>query len=236
MTKSRGILGPRHKWTEAELDLLKREYPSARAQVLADACGVSLHVLYSKAQSLGLKKSVEFLASAASGRLTSETCVKGNAYRFPPGHKLSPNRGLRRPGYAPGRMSDTQFKKGRRDRKWVPIGTVRVASIGYAARKVRDTPRAGRYNRDFVHRLVWVEAHGPVPPGHVVCFRPGRFTTDAEKITVDALELVTKVEHLRRHSIHTNYPKEVRQLIQLKGAVRRVVNRRLREERNGRSS
>jgi hypothetical protein len=32
-----------------------------------------------------------------------------------------------------------------------------------------------------VHRLVWEQAHGPVPPGHIVVFRPGRHTTDLDE-------------------------------------------------------
>jgi len=232
VTKSRGILAPRRKWSDAEIELLEREYPTRPSRELATLLGVDLSSLQKKTSLLGLKKTAEFLASPASGRLTPESCEIGKPHRFPPGH-VSPNKFPRGPGYAPGRMAETQFKKGQRDRKWTPIGTIRISSNGYALRKVRDVPRAGRFNWEFVHRLVWAEANGPIPPGHVVSFRPGRFTTDAEKIAVDALELITHAEHLRRHSMHTNYPPEVVQLIQLKGVVRRVINRRIREERNG---
>jgi hypothetical protein len=77
-----------------------------------------------------------------------------------------------------------------------------------------------------VHLLVWEAANGPVPPGHAITFLPGRRTTDASLITLDALQLVSRAELMRRNSHHTNYPKEVSQLIQLKGALNRKINRR----------
>jgi hypothetical protein len=135
-----------------------------------------------------------------------------------------------------GRMGLTQFKKGQ-----VPhnaryaIGDRRVNGEGYLDRKVSND-RKGGLNWTAEHRLVWVEAKGPIPPGHVVAFKPGRKTTELEKITVDALEIITNQEHLRRHSLHTKYPPAVTQLIQLKGAIRRQLNRRLREKRNDRSA
>jgi len=47
----------------------------------------------------------------------------------------------------------------------------------------------------------------------------------SEHITVERLELVTLAENLRRNSIH-RFPEDLVQLIQLKGALVRKINRR----------
>ena len=81
-----------------------------------------------------------------------------------------------------------------------------------------------------MHALVWMEAHGPILPGHVVVFRPGRHTTDIERITLDAVELVTRAELMKRNSVHSVYGPEVARLVQLRSAVTRQINRKLKEQ------
>jgi hypothetical protein len=72
---------------------------------------------------------------------------------------------------------------------------------------------------------VWEAAHGPVPPGHAVVFRPGRRSSELARITVDGLELITRAELMRRNT-HHNLPPEVSQLIQLRGALNRKIRNR----------
>lgn len=62
----------------------------------------------------------------------------------------------------------TQFKKGHRPANWVPIGAERINCDGYVDVKVTD----GKSQRNWKgkHILVWEEANGPVPKGHVVIF------------------------------------------------------------------
>lgn len=148
--------------------------------------------------------------------------------RFQPGQTPA-NKGLRRPGWAPGRMRENQFKKGERQgvavKLYQPIGTERISKDGYLERKVNDDmPLQARWRA--VHRLVWEAANGPIPPGHAVAFKDGKRTAVAAEITADRLELVSRVELMRRNSYHTRYPKEVAQLIQLKGALNRKINHR----------
>jgi hypothetical protein len=79
-----------------------------------------------------------------------------------------------------------------------------------------------------VHRIVWEAAHGPIPAGHVVCFLPGRRTAHATPIRFDALELVSRAELARRNHPVTRDP-ELANLVQLKGAITRQMNRIARE-------
>jgi hypothetical protein len=228
MKKSRLCAPKRRPWTEHDLDVLRRCYPTMKSEAIATCLGRKIGMVYQKSAKLGLKKSAEFLASDGSGRLT-KLSASGAAFRYPKGH-VPANAGLRRPGWAPGRMSQTQFKKGRpasESRNYKPIGALRVSADGMLERKVSDDPKIVPARRWIgVHRMVWAEAHGAIPDGHAVVFKPGRATADLESITLDAIELVTRAELMRRNSYHTNYPPEIRQVIQLRGAVNRQINKR----------
>jgi len=231
MTRSRGINAPRHAWTLKEVAELQRRYPDTPANVLAQKFGCHVQTLYRKAMSLGLKKSETFLNSHLSGRLQSGSQIGING-RFKKG-AVPANKGLRRPGFAPGRMAQTQFKKGQRGNKFLPIGSLRINADGYLDRKIAAT---GYPPADWkaVHRLVWEHAHGPIPRSHAVTFKPGRRTTVEAEITIDALELVTRQELMRRNSYHTRYPKEVGLAIQARGQLIRKINQleKTREEQN----
>jgi len=190
--------------------------------------------IYQKARSIGLRKTPAFHANAkVSGRFNKLT-VSGVPYRFAKG-AVPANKGLRRPGWAPGRMAQTQFKKGSLNghalAHYAPLGSYRINADGYLDRKVRDD---GLPQKRWVgvHRLVWIEAHGRIRRGRVVVFKPGRRTTDPDLITVDALELVTRAQLMKRNSYHTNYPKELGKIIQLRGALTRQINRRERNAQN----
>lgn len=100
-----------------------------------------------------------------------------------------------------------------------PIGTEKVDSDGYLRRKLTDT---GYPPKDWVavHRINWEAAHGPIPKGHMVIFRDG----DKTNVAVENLELISFREQMRRNTLH-NYPKEIAQAIQLRGALIRRINR-----------
>lgn len=130
---------------------------------------------------------------------------------------------------APGDMAKTQFKKGREAheaRNYRPIGSLRLSKDGCLERKVTDDPSLVPARRWVgVHRLVWMQAHGPIPEGHAVVFKPGRRTAVLEQITPDAVECISQRELMARNTVH-NLPKELVELVQLRGALNRQINKR----------
>lgn len=222
MTKSRGILKSRDRWTSDQLTLLRAKYPDTKTADLVDIIGRDINSIYAKAAKLNLKKSAEYLNSPAAARTNGK---QGMGTRFQKGSAPA-NKGLRRPGYSVGRMAETQFKKGNRPHTWRPIGTERHSKEGYLQIKLRDT---GVTRRDYVaiHHLVWELHHGPIPPKHHVAFKD----RDKTNITIENLELVSFRDMMKRNTLH-NYPKEIAQLIQLNGAVQRKINRRLKDEQS----
>lgn len=209
-------------WSAAEEAVVRAEFPNTRTADLAGRLGRTTTAVQNFAYMLGLRKSQVFLYGQESGRLHAGE-PRGVEFRFQPG-QTPPNKGLRRKGYAPGRMRETQFKPGHRAgvavRLYKPIGAERVSVDGYRERKVNDDmPLQARWRG--VHLLVWEAAHGPVPKGHAVRFING----DKTDMRLDNLELLSRAALMARNTVH-NYPPPVVQAIQLLGALNRKIRRR----------
>ncbi len=219
----------RRPWTVVEVEMLRRNFPDSRTDDLAQALGRNYGPVAQKAASLGLVKSDAYLQSPAAHRLDG---VKGIGTRIQPG-AVPWNKGLRGVVGVQEACRATQFKKGRpaeEARNYLPVGTIRINADGCLERKLTDDPSLAPARRwEPVHRLVWIEAHGPVPAGHVVVFLPGRRTTELERITLDAVELVTRRELMNRNTVHAKYPPELARLVQLRGALQRQINRKTKE-------
>lgn len=222
----------RRRWTPEQDAILRARYANERSADLAQEFGIEVETIYARSKRLGLKKSPEFLSSERSGRVQpgqiSEAMRKT---QFQKG-AVPANKGLRRPGYAPGRMAETMFKKGdmsgAAQHNYVPIGTLRVKD-GVLCRKMTDDQSLYPAKRwTPVARLVWEAAHGPIPEGMLVRFKGGKKSLVLEEITLDKLECVTKAENMRQNSFWRNYPREVGDLIQLKGRLTRMINKRTR--------
>lgn len=222
------IVPMRRPWTHGEVELLSRNYADSRTDDIATVLGRPLDQVYAKAKRLGLAKSNAYLASPAACRLRREGDV-GKAYRFPKDH-VPANKGLHQPGWAAGRMRETQFKPGTRagvaGSNWKPVGAYRIDSEGILLVKVSDVLAATwPVNWRYVHKQVWEAANGPIPEGHVVRFRDGMRTADPKLLTVDRLELLTLAENLARNRL----PPELQKLSQLRGVLTRTINRKAKE-------
>lgn len=223
MTKSRQILPPRTYWTDDQLALLRELYPDTRTTDLIDIIGRDEKSIYQKAHALGIRKSAAFLASPASGRTNGR---QGIGTRFTKG-QTSWNKGKSCP--TRGRSAETQFKKGVRQgvavKLYQPIGAERISKDGYLERKINDDlPLQKRWRA--VHLVMWEAANGPLPKGHAICFKDG----NKANLTLDNFELISRADLMRRNTLH-NYPKEIAQLIQLRGAINRKINNR--SKKNG---
>ena len=211
--------------TDVERALLTKHYADSKTEDLATVLGRSVENIYGFARRLGLKKSEAFQASEAGGRLRPGNTL-GKAYQFKAGKKPW-NSGKKIA--LPDSCKATQFKPGSRPHTWMPVGSHRVNGDGYLEVKLNDDPGPYFVRWTPVHRKLWIEAHGEPPAGFVVAFKPGRKTTVLEELTLDCLELLSKADMARRNVPSARYPKEVAQLIQLKGAIKRVINRRERD-------
>lgn len=213
MTKRRVHLHPRRYWTRQENALLRRRYPHEPTADLVSALpGRTLTTIYQRAWMLRLSKTAKYLASPAAHRTDGR---KGMGTRFQKGQQ-SWNKG--KSGYMG--ANRTSFPRGHMPHNWKPVGTTRTNSEGYRDIKITDL-RRGALDWRGLHRLNWIAAHGPIPKGMFLRFRDG----DRLNTVVENLELVDRATHLFRN-YHGRYPLEVRQAIQLRGALTRQINKR----------
>lgn len=214
-------LGQRHFWTPEEDARLMAEYPhSTDTAGLAMSFGRSEHSVYNRVHKLGLHKTQAAL-DAIQARTNRVLEQAGIHARFKKGNAPW-NQGLAWENH-PEACRATQFKPGQRPHSWRPIGTERISRDGYRERKITDDGHP-KDHYEAVHRLVWIEAHGPIPAGHVVVFKNG----DKTDIRLENLELISRAELAERNH-YKRYPPELRRLIDQKAWLTRTIRNRTKD-------
>lgn len=112
------------------------------------------------------------------------------------------------------KVKGTMFKKGHVTHNKQPVGTERLTKDGWLEVKVSDP---GTWKAK--HRIVWEDAHGEIPKGYKVVFKNG----DKKDIRLENLELISHAELMKRNSMHTRYPEELRKVMLLKGVLKRKI-------------
>lgn len=95
-------------------------------------------------------------------------------------------------------------------------------SSGYVMRKTKNT---GNPDKDWqkVHRLVWEEHNGPIPPEYRIVFRDG----NPSNPELSNLMLLPSVEAARRGiAIYWAYPKEIRSTLRTLGKLKKAIRQR----------
>ena len=185
MTRSRNILPPRQFWTKDEIEAIRARYPDEPTSKLAAEFDRHEKSIYNLAKRLGLKKSEAFLQSANSGRIQrGRSDPRMMATQFKPGQQVW-NKGMK--GLQIGGV-ETQFKPGQLPHNTSEIGAYRITKDGMLQRKISNAKGSNSKRWRGVHELVWIEANGPVPAGHICVFKPGMKTHEIEEITLDKVE------------------------------------------------
>lgn len=221
----------RRRLTEDQVQRVREAFPNMRTADLAAELGRGYSTVADLAHRLGLKKSPAFLQSLSA--------------RFKPGHQPAEHTQFK-PGLVPwnkgtkgqcGHHQNSQAHhfgrgvlSGRAAQLAMPLGAYRVNSDGVLEQKIGTTPGAPHLRWKPAHRLVWERAHGPVPAGFFVVFKPGCRTTDLAAVTTDKLEVVNRAENMRRNSIHTRVPEELKPVVRLRAVLSRVINHRARQQ------
>jgi hypothetical protein len=209
----------RRPWSKADDRELRRLYAHRSTAEVAKIIGRTVASTCGRAFGLGLHKSQAYLDSPAAYRLRRDSSC-GIPYRFPKGN-VPANKGLRRPGYAPGRMKETQFKKGNFSKRWdveaFTIGALRINADDIIDIKIKYGPRSWQ---SLAH-YVWECAHGPLPKWTIL--RP--INGDTHDTRLENLRIASRAELMRENTYH-RYPKEIVGAIQLIGVLQRQINKR----------
>jgi hypothetical protein len=214
MKKTKIVHTVRTRWTAAEVRKVRKLYPHVKTQGIALQLGRTLGQVYQKAAALGLKKTVEYLSSPDACRLRRGDNV-GAEYRFKLGQVVW-NKGTN--FTAGGRSPETRFKPGNVPANRLPVGHIRLNSEGYL--DIKTAP--GRHKFVPLHRWNWKQAYGEYPAkGMMLIFKDG----DKQNCDISNLECISRADLMKRNSVH-NLPKKLAEIVQLRGALNRKINKR----------
>lgn len=205
----------KRKWTQQEEETLIRLYedPKVFPKDIAKMLGRTLPQVYNKARAMGLNAPMERIRMA--GKIGMQH-PKSIATRFHKGH-IPTNKGKKVSPEMYERMRATMFKKGRINENKREVGSERVNVYGYIEIKVAE-PNRWRLK----HRLIWEQHNGIIPEGCNVQFK-NHNTLDCR---IENLYLISKSEQMRNeNSLMSRYPKELRDVIRLKGVVKRQLRK-----------
>lgn len=205
----------KRKWTQQEEETLIRLYedPKVFPKDIAKMLGRTLPQVYNKARAMGLNAPMERIRMA--GKIGMQH-PKSIATRFHKGH-IPTNKGKKVSPEIYEKMSPTMFKKGHINENKRAVGSERVNVYGYIEIKVAE-PNRWRLK----HRLIWEQHNGIIPEGCNVQFK-NHNTLDCR---IENLYLISKSEQMRNeNSLMARYPKELRDVIRLKGAVKRQLRK-----------
>lgn len=106
---------------------------------------------------------------------TSHKLKSGSDGRFKKGN-VPHTKGKKWDDYMPKESQErsraTQYKQGHVSVNWEPVGTISRTTDGYLIKKVSDKGLQ-RERWQFLHRLIWEEANGPIPQGTLITFKDG---------------------------------------------------------------
>lgn len=206
------------KWTQEEIDILSSLYPNHYAREIAGILGRGISSIHCKAQALGIESSREKNQRAgyeASKKPSSiATRFQKGSVSFNKGKKVSPE--------VYSKMQPTMFKKGQIPVNHRDVGSERVNLDGYIEIKVAE-PNRWRLK----HRVIWEQANGSIPKGFNVQFK----NHNRQDCRIENLYLISKAEQMaKENSFWAKYPKEIQEIIHLKGVVNRAIHK---VEKNG---
>lgn len=195
-------------WPPEKVRKLKKLYPNHSNEWIAKKLGTTKGAVMGKANVLHLLKDPEWKREQ-----NLKSCFKK-------GH-VPKNKGKKWDEFLDKEKQEairrTTFKKGNIPPNHKPVGYERKTKDGYWEVKVAE-PRTFKAK----HRLLWEQHHGPIPKGVNIVFIDG----NTDNITIENLRAETLAEKFNRCcSIHTTLPPEVRELVHLKGALSRQLNK-----------
>ena len=205
-------------WTQEQIDTLSRMYWDHFATEIAVVLGRSVRSVYDKARQLGLKCSPEKIRRSG---LMSSNNPNTIAARFTKGH-IPDNKGKKMSPEVYAQVQRTMFKKGHRPHNHRAVGSERINVDGYIEVKVAE-PNRWRVK----HRIIWESVYGAIPEGYNVQFK----NHNPLDCSIENLYLISKADQMaKENSFYARYPKELQEVIHLKGVVNRAIHK---AQRNG---
>jgi hypothetical protein len=209
-----------NKWTKEQTDYLIKNFADNNTQQIADYLGFSYARVSSKAYSLHLKKSPEFLNSERSGIFYKGMDKRRNDLsRFKKGHATW-NKGKKMPPEIYEKCKGTMFKPGLKNHNEKFDGALSLRK--HHRDGIYIYIRISKAKWRPLHQIVWEKYNGEITPGHKVIFKDKNRTN----FNINNLECVSCSELLERNSIH-RLPEELKKTIYLTTSLKRQIKKQL---------
>lgn len=193
---------------EEQSELLEL-FPNSANKELAERYNVLVSSLENFAYKRGVYKSEAWKTFTNCGKFS-----KGD---------IPVNKGKRMPKDVYAKCKATMFKKGQIPHNKKELGHKRVSKDGYVYVKTGESKL--NLNYELLHRHVWEKHNGAIPEGYNVQFKDG----NRQNCDIDNLYIISRAEQMKtENSYHAKYPKEIAELIQIKRAINRQVNKKLK--------
>lgn len=217
----------RKLWTPEEDQFLRDRYNTTFTRSIAEQMGRSYSSVRDRAIHLGLKKPDSYILQTRSlaGKIGSQN-PRTIATRFSKG-SVPANKGKKMPPEVYAKAAPTMFKKGQMPYNHKPVGSERIDKDGYIMVKVAE-PKKWRQKQ----RVVWEEAHGPIPKGYNIQFKDG----NRQNVSLDNLYIISRADQLKNeNSMMARYPEELQKVIRAKATLKAQItwhNKRKHETLN----
>lgn len=215
------LIGPRREpFTPEQIEWFKMNYTTSSTLEIAKTLGVSRSVVYHLAESLGLRKTKDYISDMRRD-IAERIGLPRNGYskgHIPANKGQKPEQWMSPEGLA--RNVATRFEPGHKPKNWRPVGSERINIYGYIEVKVEDK----QYGWRRKHQVVWEATNGPIPAGYNVMFKDG----NRQNCSLDNLILVSNKEKMARNTIH-QYPKEIKEVMMLGGLITREINKQKKQ-------
>lgn len=210
-------------FTPEMIEELKLLYPVTKNENLAKHFNCSYSKITNLSSLYGLKKDVEWRREISREKMRDPN-HPGRKYLIQKGN-ISHNKGKRQSEFmsavAIERTKATRFKPGQKGWNHKEIGYERINVDGYIEIKVAE-PNVFKLKQ----RVVWVENFGEIPKSHNVQFKDG----DRLNCSPENLYCISRSDQLKfENSYIAKYPKELQLAIQAKGALKRQINKLLKD-------
>lgn len=195
-------------------DHIRQRYPHEPTDLIARDLNISIGKVYNIAFAMGLKKSDEYMRLHQPG--WANLSERGKNTRFKKGD-IPHNKGVAMTSDVYDKVKPTMFKKGIKPHNTQPVGTIhwRTDKEGrsYAYIKIADC------DWRLMHRVVWEQHNGPIPPGHVVRFKDG----NTMNYDITNLEMFHQSGNMELNTIQ-RFPAELQEVIKLKSKLKKKIN------------
>jgi hypothetical protein len=195
-------------------DHIRQRYPHEPTDLIARDLNISIRQVYNRAYSMGLNKTDEYIRTHQPG--WADLKERGKNTRFKKGDTPH-NKGVPMSSDVYERVKNTMFKKGGKPHNTQPVGTInwRMDKEGrnYAYIKIKD--------RDWrlMHRVVWEQHNGPIPPCHIIRFKDG----NTMNWDINNLEMLHQSGNMELNTIQ-RFPAEIQEVMKLNSKLKKKIN------------